>query len=318
MSEKHNISALFDRHGNLTLPAIERYLRHTLDEEDRAMVERHLEVSPFDREAVEGFRMGLAESHPDLLENLNEAIADRARHRQKDQERGFFRRFRWPVAASLAVIMSLASVMYMMGRNQGFNFQFAFMSRENRNWEPVTVSGPDPSGMEEPKGLAGMTAPKPPSVVNRAKFMAEERAETEPEIVMEDPDIPDETMNAEEAVANLIMEEEAPDEDQYVFIVVEEMPGFPGGEEALMKFLAKNMRYPVLAKENGIQGRVYVNFIVNTDGSVSDVRVLKGIGGGCDEEAVRVVSMMPKWEPGRQRGIPTRVQYNLPVRFKLE
>ncbi|HEY9113120.1 MAG TPA: energy transducer TonB, partial [Bacteroidales bacterium] len=76
--------------------------------------------------------------------------------------------------------------------------------------------------------------------------------------------------------------------------------------------------YPALAKESGIQGRVFINFVVEIDGRITDVKVLRGIGGGCDEEAVRVVQSMPKWKPGKQRGKPVRVSYNLPVKFTLQ
>ncbi|MEN8225218.1 MAG: energy transducer TonB, partial [Bacteroidota bacterium] len=86
----------------------------------------------------------------------------------------------------------------------------------------------------------------------------------------------------------------------------------------LYAYLGNNIKYPVMAKESGIQGKVYVTFVVETDGSITDVKVLRGIGGGCDEEAIRVVSTMPKWKPGKQRGKPVRVQYNLPVRFTLQ
>lgn len=103
-----------------------------------------------------------------------------------------------------------------------------------------------------------------------------------------------------------------------VYTLVEKMPEFPGGMGELMKFLATNIRYPAQAKNAGIQGRVFINFVVETDGSIKDVTVLRGIGGGCDEEAVRVVSMMPKWVPGRQKGKEVRVSYNLPVKFSLE
>ena len=85
-----------------------------------------------------------------------------------------------------------------------------------------------------------------------------------------------------------------------------------------MAFLGKNIKYPALAKESGIQGRVFINFVVEIDGSITDVKVLRGIGGGCDEEAVRVVESMPKWKPGKQRGKPVRVSYNLPVKFTLQ
>lgn len=103
-----------------------------------------------------------------------------------------------------------------------------------------------------------------------------------------------------------------------IFTVVEEQPGYPGGEEARMKYLKESIRYPEEAKELGIQGRVFVTFVVEVDGSITDVRVLRGIGGGCDEEAVRVVRGMPKWVPGKQRGVPVRVQFNLPIRFTLQ
>jgi len=96
------------------------------------------------------------------------------------------------------------------------------------------------------------------------------------------------------------------------------MPEFPGGMAALMKYLAENIKYPSLAKESGIQGRVFINFVVEPDGAISNVKVLRGIGGGCDEEAVRVVERMPKWSPGKQRGKPVRVSYNLPVKFTLQ
>jgi protein TonB len=103
-----------------------------------------------------------------------------------------------------------------------------------------------------------------------------------------------------------------------IFTVVEEQPGYPGGEEARISYLQQNIKYPEEAKELGIQGKVFVTFVVEVDGSISDVRVLRGIGGGCDEEAIRVVRSMPKWVPGKQRGVPVRVQFNLPIKFTLQ
>lgn len=103
-----------------------------------------------------------------------------------------------------------------------------------------------------------------------------------------------------------------------IFTVVESMPEFPGGAAKMMEFIAKNIKYPPMARESGIQGRVFVNFVVEPDGKVSNVKVLRGIGGGCDEEAIRVVNNMPKWTPGRQRGKAVRVSFNLPVRFTLQ
>ena len=103
-----------------------------------------------------------------------------------------------------------------------------------------------------------------------------------------------------------------------VYQIVEEMPQYPGGEDALMDYVSKNVVYPSEAQEKGISGRVFVGFIVEKDGSVSNVKVLRGIGGGCDEEAVRVIKGMPKWKPGKQDGKPVRVSYMMPIIFKLQ
>ena len=129
----------------------------------------------------------------------------------------------------------------------------------------------------------------------------------------------DENTEVQEYVAPAkSMEEEESAEEMQIFMVVESMPEYPGGEAALYKYLAENIKYPQMAKESGIQGRVFVTFVVERDGRVTDVRVLRGIGGGCDEEAIRVVESMPKWTPGKQRGKSVRVQYNLPVKFTLQ
>lgn len=98
----------------------------------------------------------------------------------------------------------------------------------------------------------------------------------------------------------------------------EVMPQFPGGDQAMMKFVSENVQYPEEAKEKEISGRVMVGFIVEKDGSISDVKIVKGIGGGCDEEAVRVVKAMPKWKPGKEKGKPVRVSYMMPFTFKLQ
>ncbi len=153
--------------------------------------------------------------------------------------------------------------------------------------------------------------PKQVTVIN----IVEDDVEIEDEIEIDAE--ASETTEIEEYVP-IEMEEEAEIQEEQIFVVVEAMPEYPGGDAARMEFLNKNIKYPTMARESGIQGRVYVTFVVEKDGSVTDVRVLRGIGGGCDEEAVRVVKAMPKWIPGRQRNKPVRVQFNLPVRFTLQ
>ncbi len=97
----------------------------------------------------------------------------------------------------------------------------------------------------------------------------------------------------------------------------EEQPEFPGGTKAMRKFLADHLRYPDAAVKQKVQGKVYCGFVVNTDGSLSDFNVLKGIGYGCDEEAIRLLRLMPTWKPGKRSGKPVRVKYNLPISFLL-
>ena len=103
-----------------------------------------------------------------------------------------------------------------------------------------------------------------------------------------------------------------------VFDVVEEMPSFPGGQGALMSFLSSNIKYPVVAQENGVQGRVIVGFVVEKDGSISDVKVMRSVDPSLDREAQRVVKAMPKWKPGKQNGSAVRVKYTVPVVFRLQ
>lgn len=107
-------------------------------------------------------------------------------------------------------------------------------------------------------------------------------------------------------------------DDDYVCVLVENDPSFPGGMEAMYKFLAENIKYPQEAKDKNITGKVYVTFVVEADGSISNPRLLRDIGGGCGQEAIRVVNLMPRWNPGKEKGQPVRVQFNLPVSFSLK
>lgn len=103
-----------------------------------------------------------------------------------------------------------------------------------------------------------------------------------------------------------------------VFVAVEQEPQYPGGLDALRTFLSRSLNYPRAAASAGISGKIFLSFVVNTDGSLTDVQVLKGIGFGCDEEAIRVIRKMPNWRPGKQSGRAVRVKYNLPISFTLE
>ena len=149
---------------------------------------------------------------------------------------------------------------------------------------------------------------------------------TQIEIVDNEEEIEDEIeIDAEVSQDEVIEEYFAPAEieeeeivEAEIFKVVEVLPEFPGGAAKMMEYIQKNMKYPMMARESDIQGRVFVNFVVEPDGSISNVAVIRGIGGGCDEEAVRVVESMPKWNPGKQRGTAVRCAFTVPIIFKLQ
>lgn len=123
----------------------------------------------------------------------------------------------------------------------------------------------------------------------------------------------------EETVIEDIVFEDAPEEESVdeVFTIVEDQPEFPGGMQAFFKYVSDNMVYPAQARRMGIEGRVYVQFVVDKDGKVTEVKAVKGIGAGCDEEAERVLSEAPSFKPGKQRGRPVKVRMVLPIIFKL-
>ena len=149
---------------------------------------------------------------------------------------------------------------------------------------------------------------------------------TQIQIVEDDVEVEDEIdINAEVDQDEVIEEYEFVPEieeeeivEAEIFKVVEEMPEFPGGAAKMMEFIQKNIKYPMMARESDIQGRVFVNFVVEPDGTITNVTVMRGIGGGCDEEALRVVQSMPNWKPGKQRGSAVRCSFTVPIIFKLQ
>ena len=157
--------------------------------------------------------------------------------------------------------------------------------------------------------------PPPPPAVQEVEVLnvVEDNVETESiEINTEDD-------KEEVVIAAPVEAPEEEEEEEVIFVVVETMPEFPSGQQALFKYLSENVKYPVIAQENGIQGRVICQFVVNKDGSIVDVEVVRSGGDpSLDKEAVRVIKSMPKWKPGKQRGKAVRVKYTVPVNFKLQ
>ena len=142
--------------------------------------------------------------------------------------------------------------------------------------------------------------------------------------VWSEPDIPDEIITGELIIYDndtLTTEADFPEDARLegetdIVCFAEEYPEFPGGEDAMYQFIKDNMQYPLLASENGIEGKVYVSIIIGIDGTVQNPRILRDIGGGCGDEAIRIVKLMPKWTPGKVDGKPARIQYTLPIIFE--
>ncbi len=159
------------------------------------------------------------------------------------------------------------------------------------------------------------TVPPPPAAVAKADII---------KIVEDDADIEEDIMVSTEDQVEWVdldeidyIEVEPEPEEEEIFMVVEESPEFPGGYEAYLQYLKKNIKYPAICRENNIQGRVIISFVVNKDGKIVDAEVVKGVNPQLDKEALRVISTMPNWKPGKQRGKPVRVKYSSPVNFRL-
>lgn len=160
------------------------------------------------------------------------------------------------------------------------------------------------------------TVPPPPASVTKAEIIeiVQDDAEIEEDVLAS---VDDQVEFIDVSALDEVVVEDEPEIDDTPFMVVEDMPEFPGGTAALLEYLKKNIKYPAICRENNIQGRVLVSFIVNKDGSIVDAEVVKNVNPSLDKEALRVISGMPKWKPGSQRGKPVRVKYTVPVNFRL-
>ncbi len=156
--------------------------------------------------------------------------------------------------------------------------------------------------------------PPPPPKVVEVLTIVDDNTQIDDELHIDDSEANKETVID---VAPVVVKKEEEEETQ-VFFIVEEMPEFPGGELALRKFIAQSIKYPVIAQENGIQGKVYVNFVVDRDGSVTNAKIARGVDPSLDKEAMRVVNSLPKWKPGKQRGKAVKVSYTVPINFVLQ
>ncbi len=159
--------------------------------------------------------------------------------------------------------------------------------------------------------------PPPPPTVVEILNIVDNTAQVNADLSLFDSEADKETF-VDVAPIIAAKEEKEEESEAQVFFIVEDMPEFPGGEAALRAFIAKSINYPVIAQENGIQGKVYVTFVVDKNGGISDAKIARGVDPSIDKEALRVVMALPKWKPGKQRGKPVRVSYTVPISFVLQ
>lgn len=160
--------------------------------------------------------------------------------------------------------------------------------------------------------------PPPPKVVEVLNIVAND-VEVENELEIESTEADEATVIEVTPIVTAVEHEvEKEEKEEPIFYIVEQMPQFPGGDIALRKFIADAIKYPVIAQENGVQGKVYVNFVVGKDGQVTDAKVIRSVDPSLDKEALRVVNSLPRWKPGLQRGEPVRVSFSVPISFVLQ
>lgn len=186
---------------------------------------------------------------------------------------------------------------------------------------PIDQKKPPPPPPEPPKPKVDQVKFPPPVV--KPDNEVKEQPPTVKELEVADPGQknikgdPNADIKIDEPVGNSDVKQVVEEDPNKIFTAVEKEPGFAGGIEKFYSYLQKNIHYPAIAKENNVQGKVFVTFVVEKDGSLTDIKVVRGIGSGCDEEAKRVLANSPKWTPGIQNGRPVRVQYTMPINFAL-
>ncbi|MDR1859587.1 MAG: energy transducer TonB [Bacteroidales bacterium] len=189
---------------------------------------------------------------------------------------------------------------------------------KSRNTQVASLGELTAEAVEEeiiPITRAEEIPPPPPQQSVEVLNIVDDQTDIDNEMQLDDSEADESTIID---VKPVIKAKEEVVEDNEIFQIVEEMPEFPGGQAALIKWLGSNTKYPVIAQENGVQGTVYVQFVVEKDGSVTNATVLRGPDPSLEKEAVRVVSSMPKWKPGKQRNKAVRVTYQVPVKFILQ
>jgi len=322
MKPSHNNTGIFLPSGCLSESGMDAYFKGKIQDQDREKIHRHLNDCELCRLAAKGLEsasasLDLAAENSKLHQQIDRLAGSRdtspAENVKLPDNRGSKGMIRYlrdlrNIAAILPLLLLLGSVLWLTAALQMVDHRISGIS------ELLTAAGmqeTQPRYFEEGAQHSIALTPPPPKL---AEFRIEEE-----KIIIEDDfvfDIEEDFVVAHDPMVQITEFPET--EETEIFIVVEEPPVFPGGHEAMFDYLAKNLRYPPQAREEAVQGVVYLTFVIHTDGSIGDVKVLRGVHRLLDEEAVRVISAMPSWVPGKQRGKPVRVQFTMPVKFALK
>lgn len=212
------------------------------------------------------------------------------------------------------------SMFGLLGLVVALSFMYICFEWTETEVKKVEVSVSDQIDIEEEVEIqqTQQNTPPPPPPPPPAAVVNEVLEIVKNEEVVVSKEIQGEDVNQVVEIPTVVEQPQEQEEVEEIFTIVEEKPSFPGGDKALMEYLSKNIKYPTIAQEAGIKGRVTVSFVVNKDGKIVDVQVVRGVHESLDKEAVRVVQSMPAWKPGKQSGKPVRARYTLPVMFKLQ
>lgn len=360
MPGNNNISSLFDRSGNLTLRAMENYLKGELGPEEKSAVDKHLEGSPFDREALEGLKKSADIGIEAEVEELNAAIRSKAYETGKRNLSARVKWQYWSAAATIIIVFGLSIIMVFIFRNTTEENQMAVFQADTLVEEEQRTSGIKTDDGIQAEEVPALAAAEPIEQEDHPGPGSEdeELVKLEPYVVENIPPVPETSISLVETEVDAV---ESPEEvpvggvadkdysgraiagterktkatytiqaEQAVkaarkaeedgtaegFQPLDSQAQFPG--DTLVAFITKHLKYPPAAADSGIEGRVFVSFVVEEDGSITNVEVIHGIGGGCDEEAVRVFKMMPKWIPARKNGEPIKDKLLIPIMFKRQ
>lgn len=322
MNGNKNITELFLPSGCLSEQGLSCFLQEKLDQPSRKRVQEHLTHCELCSYAVKGFgsepenfdfeetRQRLHNKIELLLDNQSTMQPHHANQNQSNAYKQVLVHLgKWRnIAALLPLMILLGSYLWLTAALQMVNQNISGISDYHGDSEVLQTV---PTEIEEISKFRLDQRPPAPQI---ADFSIQETdIPIQDEIII---DLSEEVKIDHQAQLPPIIETETIENE--IFIVVEDPPRFRGGQEKFEKFLTENLRYPSSARQSGISGTVYVTFVIDTDGKVKDARVLRGVHSSVDEEALRVIRIMPEWIPGKQRGKAVKVQFTMPVRFTLE